>query len=239
MNETFAVEKNERIENRSEHIANLGFGERSLGEDLRKILLGILHHNVEAVPVLEPPAACLEAAEQIRMFKLLDAAPERELKIGIRTRGNEFDGRSLRLRIVKLREENGGIVGASKILPKPESIVNHLTFGLRPDIAHGASPTASTCEPADADTSNSVARDRRKSTVASKAGLERLELRFAVARGPGARHPHSGTKRAGKGEAFLSLSHRDRLIFVRHRSFDPPFLSSVFKISFQLWTSIH
>src|SRR6266404_5250679 len=126
MNETFAVEKNERIENRSEHIANLELGERSLGEDLRKILLGILHHNVEAVPVLEPPAACLEAAEQIRMFKLL--------------------------------EEHGGIVRASKVLPKPESIVDHLTFGLHPDIAHGAPLTASTCEPADGDTSKSVAR---------------------------------------------------------------------------------
>src|SRR5260370_28873572 len=101
MNETFAVEKNERIENRSEHIANLGFGERSLGEDLRKILLGILHHNVEAVPVLEPPAARLQDAEQIRGFNLLYAAPEGGVKVGIWDPGDGFCGRSFRFRVLQ------------------------------------------------------------------------------------------------------------------------------------------
>ncbi len=117
------------------------------------------------------------------MFELLDAAPKRELEIGGGTGGNEFNGGSSRLRISELREENGGVIRASKVLPKPESIIDHLTFTLIPEFAHVAPPTASSCEPADGGTSNSVARDRRKSTAASKAGLERLDLRFAGARG--------------------------------------------------------
>src|SRR5713101_2249453 len=93
------------------------------------------------------------------MFQLLDAAPERELEIGGGTGGNEFDGRSLRLRIGELREENGGVIRASEVLPQPESIVDHLTFGLIPNIAHVAPPTASTCEPAEGDTPKSATRD--------------------------------------------------------------------------------
>src|SRR5260370_26059770 len=107
MNETFAVEKNERIENRSEHIANLGFGERSLGEDLRKILLGILHHNVEAVPVFEPPAAGPEDSEQIPMFQLLCAAPEGGVKIGLWTGGGvQCCGRFCFVELERVREKH-------------------------------------------------------------------------------------------------------------------------------------
>jgi hypothetical protein len=183
MNEAFAVEKNERIEHRSEHFANLGFRERSLGKNLRQIFFGVLHHHIETIPVLETPAARLEDAEQIWMYKLLDAAPQRELEFGVGTGGDEFNGGSLRLRIGELREENGGVIRTSKILPQPESIVDHLTFTLTPEFAHVAPPTRSSREPADGDTARSVARDRRKSTAASRAGLERLDLRFAGARG--------------------------------------------------------
>ncbi len=69
------MEENKRIEHRSEHFANLGFRESSLGENLRQIFFGILHHHIETIPVLEPPAASLENAEQIWMLQLLDAAP--------------------------------------------------------------------------------------------------------------------------------------------------------------------
>jgi hypothetical protein len=183
MNEAFAVEKNQRIEHRSQHFANLGFRERPLRENLRKIFFGILHHDIETIPVLEPPAASLEDAKQVWMFELLGAAPHRELVIGVGTGGNEFNGRSLRLRIDELRDENGRVVRASKVLPKPESIVDHLAFALIPEFAHVAPPAESTCEPAGGDTSNSAVCDRRKRNAASKAGLERLDLRFAGARG--------------------------------------------------------
>jgi hypothetical protein len=92
------------------------------------------------------------------MFELLGAAPKRELKIGVGSGGNELNGRSLRLRIGELCKENGGVVRTSKVLPQPESIINHLAFTLIPEFAHVAPPTASPYEPADADTPTSVAR---------------------------------------------------------------------------------
>jgi hypothetical protein len=68
------------------------------------------------------------------------------------------------------RKENGGIVRSAQELLQAKSIVDDLTFALNPEIAHGAPLTASSCEPADEDNSVKVARNRRKSTAASKAG---------------------------------------------------------------------
>jgi len=117
------------------------------------------------------------------MNELHNATPERELEIGGRTSGNQFNGGFLRLRISELREENGGVVRTPQVKSQTESIVDDLTFALFPEIAHIAPPNANSSEPAGGDTPGSVARDRRKYFAASRAGLERLDVRFAGAWG--------------------------------------------------------
>jgi hypothetical protein len=83
--------------------------ERTLGENLGEVFVSIFHHHVEAIPVRKAVAADVEDAEQIGMGELPGAAPKRELEIGARARGNEFDGGSLRLRVGELREEDGRV----------------------------------------------------------------------------------------------------------------------------------
>ncbi len=55
-------------------------------------------------------------------------------------------------------------------MPQPESIIDDLTFALSPEFAHGEPPTGNSREPAVGYTPNSMARDRRRNTAASRAG---------------------------------------------------------------------
>src|SRR5437016_8304977 len=112
MNEAFAVEINQNIEYGFEHFAAFGSRERALRENLGEVFFGILHDDVETIPVLKAAAADVEHADQIRMSELHCAAPKRELQIGGGTGGNKLDGSFLGWRTGKLREENGGIVRA-------------------------------------------------------------------------------------------------------------------------------
>src|SRR5258707_15883804 len=92
MNEAIAVEINEGIEHRFEHGASFGIPERTLGNNLGKVFLGVLHDHVETIPVLEAGAADGEDAEQMGMNKVHGAAPQRELEVGGRTGGQENGG---------------------------------------------------------------------------------------------------------------------------------------------------
>src|SRR2546428_3902462 len=147
MNEAFVVEINERIEHGFEHFASFGCRERTLGENLREIFLGIFHHDIEKIHVSEAAAARAEQAKQIRMSELRGAAPHGKLKIGGSTRGDEFDGGFLSGWIGELGEEDGGIIRAAQVLLKREIVFNDLTFALLPGIGHIAPPTTNSCSP--------------------------------------------------------------------------------------------
>ncbi len=117
MNKTMAVEIDENVEHRFKHCASFRNRERALRENLGEVFFSMLHHDVETIPVTEAATADVEDAEQVGMCELHDAEPERELEIGNGPGGNEFDSGLLRLSISELREENGGVVCASKVMP--------------------------------------------------------------------------------------------------------------------------
>src|SRR6266513_4251733 len=108
MNQAFAVEINENIEQGFERFAAFGIRQRTLGENLGEVFFGILQHDVKTVPILKAATADVQDAHQIGMSQLRCAAPKRELEISGGTGGNEFDGRVLSLRSSGLGEENGG-----------------------------------------------------------------------------------------------------------------------------------
>ena len=110
MNVTKTMEVNKSIQHGSEHFASLGSREGALRKNLGEVFFGIFHHDVEAIPVFDTAPADVVNAQQIRMNKLHDAPPERDLEIRVRPGGDEFDGGFFRLRLGKLGEENGGIL---------------------------------------------------------------------------------------------------------------------------------
>jgi hypothetical protein len=57
MNEAFAVEVDEDIEDRAKHVAGFSGGESALGENLREVLFSELHHGVEKIRVTEAATA--------------------------------------------------------------------------------------------------------------------------------------------------------------------------------------
>jgi hypothetical protein len=105
-----AVEINKSIQHRFEHIASFGSRESALGKNLGEVFFGILHHDIEAVPVLNAATADVEDAKQIGMSELHNAEPQRDLEIGGGSSSDEFDYGFLRLRGSELREEDGGVV---------------------------------------------------------------------------------------------------------------------------------
>src|ERR1700674_5851307 len=109
MNEAFAMEINKNIEHGCEHFASFRSRERTLGENLGEVFFGILHHDVETIPVFKAAAADVEDAEQMRMSKLCDAAPKRELEIGGGTGGNKFGGGFLWRGAGGLGKDKGGV----------------------------------------------------------------------------------------------------------------------------------
>src|SRR5260370_30249349 len=123
-----------------------------------EIFFGIFHHDVETIRVRKTAAAAVEDAQQIGMSELHGAAPKRELEIGGRASGSEFDGGFLRWGSGEMGEENGGGIRPAQVLLPPEVIVDDLTFALFPDISHIAPPTRNSWRPSNENTPNYCAR---------------------------------------------------------------------------------
>src|ERR1700746_3039053 len=115
------------------------------------------------------------------MGELHNAKPKRDLCVGVGAGRNEFDGCFLGLRFGERRKEYRGVVRAAQVVAQAETVVNNLTFALSPEIAHSAPPSANSHELANGGTPTSRGARPREKKRASKAGLERLDVRFACA----------------------------------------------------------
>jgi hypothetical protein len=111
MNKAFAMEVDENIENRAEHVARFSRGKGPLREDLREVFFGKFHYGIKKTRIAEAATAEVVKAQQIGMSELRGEAPARELEIdcgGIQ--GKKLDGGLLWLRIATLSEEDGAVV---------------------------------------------------------------------------------------------------------------------------------
>src|SRR2546430_12032795 len=93
MNQAFAVEINENIEQGFERFAAFGSRQRTQGDNLGEVFFGILQHDVKTVSILKAATADVQDAHQIGMSQLRCAAPKRELDIRGGTGGEEIVGR--------------------------------------------------------------------------------------------------------------------------------------------------
>jgi hypothetical protein len=153
VDQAFAMEIDENIENGPEHVAGFCGGESTLGEYLREVFFGKLHYGVEKIGVAEAATAEVVEVEKIGMSKLRDEAPTRKLEIdcgGIQ--GKKLDGGLLGRRIATLGEEHGAVFIACQELLERKLVIDELTFELFPDSGHVAPPKANSYKTANRDT---------------------------------------------------------------------------------------
>src|SRR5207302_10235314 len=115
MNQAFAVEINENIEQGFERFAAFGSRQRTQGENLREVFFGILQHDVKTVPILKAATADVQDAHQSGMSQLCCAAPKRELEIRGGTGGEKFYGGLSSLRTRELGVGDCGSVRTSQV----------------------------------------------------------------------------------------------------------------------------
>src|ERR1700740_872705 len=89
MDESFVMQISQRIEKWREHFADFAGGERSLGQNLRQILVRKFEHDIEKRGVVESASSRVENAKQMWMRQLGCLAPLRKLTFRIRSVGSD------------------------------------------------------------------------------------------------------------------------------------------------------
>ena len=141
VHEAFAVNVRKGVQSRFEHLACLRWRERSVWKNLRQVLFGVLHHDVEQPCVTKLAASHLEEPDQVRMRQLRRQHPPGKLEFRVpRIRRNEFDRGFLRFPLTVFRKEHGAVFTATQVLAQVEFPIDDLAFPLFPGFAHSAPP---------------------------------------------------------------------------------------------------
>ena len=93
VHETFAVKVGEDVQNGVKHLPGFGRRERTARKNLRKILLGTLHYDIDKHHAIKIEATRVMDRNQVRVRQIGSLPPIRELKFAIFCRRrNNFDG---------------------------------------------------------------------------------------------------------------------------------------------------
>ena len=120
VNETGVVEIVESVKDWVEHLARFVGGERALGDDLGKKLLGEVADDVDALAAVDLGTAKVVDADQVRAGKLCGLLPAGEAFFGLRGGREEPEGCFLGTQAVELGEE--GAAGAGPAEPLEEGV---------------------------------------------------------------------------------------------------------------------
>jgi hypothetical protein len=109
------VEKSQGIQHRQQHLARFVLGQGALLQQLRELLVGVLHHNIgERLPT-ELKLAPVQELDQIRVRQIGCRFPAREQQLGEgRVCWNELDGDFGWLAPRDLGEEHRTLIGAAE-----------------------------------------------------------------------------------------------------------------------------
>ena len=132
VNDAFAMEEGERLQRGSENVARFGGSERALRKKLRKIFLGVFHHDIVQIEIAETAAAGVKCAQQMRIGKFGGVLPARQLQlcVGFIDLG-ELDGNFLR-RSAARGQEDSAVLGTTEIALQQVSGTDDLPFPLLP-----------------------------------------------------------------------------------------------------------
>ncbi len=82
MDEEFCVEINENVDNGIEHVSRFIGSKSALRKDLRKILFGTFHDDIQKIHAFQAAAAPVKEAKKVWMRELRDLLPDCELLAG-------------------------------------------------------------------------------------------------------------------------------------------------------------
>src|SRR5947209_16581711 len=140
MQEAFPVKICQSIQSALEHLSRFPFREWPMSKDLRQVLLGVFHHNVEQPCVVQAAASNAEEFDQVGMRQLCSQFPPGDLRRRIRWIFlNEFYGGILLFGAV-VGKENGAVFRATQVLKQAELAIDDLAFKLFPGFGHYGFP---------------------------------------------------------------------------------------------------
>jgi hypothetical protein len=115
MHETIAVKVGEHVHDRLKHCSGFVRLERPVGENLRKVLLGTLHYDIDKGNTAKLETSHLIKGNQVRMGQLRRLLPTPKLQLAIFwSRGNEFDSGFFKtFTLMALCEEHSAVFGSA------------------------------------------------------------------------------------------------------------------------------
>ncbi len=130
------VQECQRTQRRHEHLACLGFRERSMLEKLREILIGVFHHRIQIADASDIAASHVQQRHQVRMPKRRRRVPACKLRLNARRRQRDELQRNFRRRkLRRLNEEDRAVIGAAEETTQREPALDDLPLQPRPDPA--------------------------------------------------------------------------------------------------------
>jgi hypothetical protein len=139
VHEAFALNVCQGVQNGLEHLARFRWRERPVRKNLRQVLFGVLHDDVEQTHVTQVAAPHLEEPDQMRMRQSCGQPPSGELGFRVLSiRRNEFNRDFLKFPLTVLGKKHGAVVRATQVLAQAEFPIDDLAFPLFPGLGHTA-----------------------------------------------------------------------------------------------------
>ena len=139
MHHPFAVHILERRQNRTQHPAYFLSFQRTLGDNLREILLGKFLDHIHQFPALLGSATQRQNANQVRVAQLARCLPAPQLALCLGSaHGNQLDHRVCRffslsdMASLRTRTENGAVIRAAQVISQDKFSVDGSAFPFSP-----------------------------------------------------------------------------------------------------------
>src|SRR5215510_689283 len=137
MHQSMTVKVGEGAQRRLQRCSCFRRREPSLGNNLRQVLFGVLHHHKDQLSGVQPATSCLQETNEVRMRQFFRQSPAVELEFGLRgICRNQFDCSLLSFAPRVCREEYGAFVRTAQVFLQVKLIVDDLAFPTTPGLGH-------------------------------------------------------------------------------------------------------
>src|SRR6202521_629158 len=138
MYETFAMKVGEHVQDGRKHLTGFSDRERPAGKNLRKVLLGTFHYDIDDRHAAKLEASHFMDRNQVRVRQLRGLLPTRQLEVArCRSRRNNLDrGFYETFCRTALGKEYRAVFGPAQVSKQRKFVVEGLIFPLYPCVGH-------------------------------------------------------------------------------------------------------